>query len=287
MVKFGRNYVLSIETTNDETLTIEPPFTMEFDLTRNTLTSANVGSIRIYNLSQKNRSLIRRNVTDTSDIRLVQLAAGYGNNLPVIFRGNITQAWSVREGENFITQIESLDGGFAFSYGNTNTTFPAGTSMQVIIRSLIGTLPGVTVGAIGEYPGSLLRANSYSGNTTTLLKDITGGGLFIDNGRGNCLGDNECVSGGLPIINSQSGLLGTPLREQTIISFDMLFEPRLLVGQRVQLDSLEGTSRGANFNGLYKVISLKHRGTISAGVCGDAITSVGMADVAGALKLVI
>jgi hypothetical protein len=270
--KLGRNYNLQIQTQSGSILTIAPPFTIEFDITRNILTSANVSSVRIYNISQNNRNQIRKNVNDYGDLRQITLMAGYGINLPVVFTGNITQAWSVREGVNVITQIESYDGGFAFANGITNEQFPAGTPQSTIIASLAGSLPGVSIGAIGNYPGTISRANSYSGTTTDLLRELTGGGFFIDNGKANCLGDSECLQGEIQVINSASGLLGTPVREQTILNFDMLFEPRLVIGQQIQLQSITE----ANFNGFYKVISIKHRGMISEAVCGDAITSVGL-----------
>ena len=270
--KFDRNYSLSVGTQNGGVLTIEPPFTVEFDITRNILSSANTSSIRIYNLSQKNRNQIRKNVTDYDDQRSVILQAGYGTNLPIVFSGNISQAWSVRESVNFITQIESFDGGFAFANGITNTTFPAGTPQEVIMETLLDSLPGVSVGALGSYPGQISRGNSYSGSTTDILGELSGGGFFIDNGKAYCLGNSEVIDGAIQIINAQSGLLGTPVREQTILNFDMLFEPRLIIGQKIQLQSLTDT----NFNGFYKVISLKHRGLISPTVCGDAITSVGL-----------
>ncbi len=272
MDKLGRNYILTVETPNNELLVIEPPFTVEFDITRNILTSANVCSIRIYNLSANNRNQIRFNIMDSGTYRSVQLQAGYGTNLPVIFSGNITQAWSVREGVNFITSIESFDGGFAFANGQTNQLFPAGTAQETVISTLAGSLPGVTLGAVGNYPGSLTRGCSFSGNTANILRDITGGGFFIDNGVAHALNDSECIDGEMLLITSASGLLGTPVREQTILTFDIIFEPRLVVGQQIQLDS----STGQNFNGFYKIISLKHRGMISEAVCGDAVTSVGM-----------
>lgn len=272
MDKLGRSYQLKVQTQEGSILTVAPPFTVEFDITRNILTSANVSSIRVFNLSQNHRNQIRKNVNDYGDLRQITLTAGYGSNLPVVFTGNITQAWSVREGTNVITQIESYDGGFAFANGFTNQQFPAGTPVSSIITSLAGSLPGVSVGAIGSYPGTISRANSYSGTTTDLLRELTGGGFFIDNGKVNCLGDSECLVGEIQLINSASGLLGTPVREQTILNFDMLFEPRLVIGQQIQLQSITE----ANFNGFYKVISIKHRGMISEAVCGDAITSVGL-----------
>lgn len=210
---------------------------------------------------------------DTGDYRPVTFQAGYGGNISTIFTGSITSAWSVREGTNFITTIECFDGGYAFNNSQTNTTFPSGSSQENVIENLAGSLPNVQVGSIGTYPGSLSRDNALSGNTTDLLRDLTGNGFFIDNGFVNCLGDNECLpASGVSVIDDSAGLLGTPVREQTILSFDMIFEPRLVVGQQVQLLS----STGANFNGFYKVISVKHRGMISAAVSGDAITSVGM-----------
>ncbi len=251
---------------------IKLPFTVEFDITRNILTSANVCQIRVFNLSEKNRNLIRKNVTSYNILRKVSLLAGYGNDMSVIFAGDVSQAWSVREGTNFITQIESFDGGFAFVNGNTEMTVPAGTEQKEVLKQLAKNLPGVTVGKIGNFPGKTTRGNSVSGNTMDNLKTLTGGGAFVDNGKLNCLGMNECLRGSVGTINSASGLLGTPVREQTIITFDMLFEPGLIIGQVVNLES----STDSNFNGRYKIVSIKHRGMISESVSGDAITTVGL-----------
>lgn len=253
-------------------ITVRLPFTIEFDIVRNTLSSANLAQIRIYNLSEKNRNQLRRNVTNWQlPFQAVLLKAGYGDNLSTIFYGNITQAWSLREGVNFITQIECFDGGFAFVNGVTAMTFPTETTKKNVISSLINTLPHVTRGAVGDYPGSLSRANTYNGNTCEILQDLTGNGFFIDSGKGNALNTNEYISdiGGIPIINAKSGLLGTPLLEQTLVRFDMIFEPSLHVGQSVLLDSITGK----NFNGQYKVMAVKHRGMISESVCGEAITT--------------
>ncbi len=270
MDKFGRNYQLQVQTENGGLLTIALPFTIEFDITRNTLTSANVCQVRVYNLSQKNRNQIRFNASNYGQFRQISLKAGYGTNLAEVFSGNVSQAWSVREGTNFITQIECYDGGFAFNNGVTNAQFPAGVRQKDVITNIAGTLPFTEVGAIGDYPGQLTRGNSYSGSTTNILSELTGGGFFIDGGKANALGTNEYISGPRAlVINARSGLLGTPVLEQTIARFDMLFEPSLNVGFRIKLDSLtEG-----NFNGYYKVTSVKHRGMISEAVAGSVITT--------------
>ncbi len=270
--KLGRNYVLEVGQADGTTLTVTLPFTIEFDITRNTLTSANVCSIRIYNLSLNHRNQIRYNQSNLGQpFRLIRLKAGYGQNLPFIFTGNISQAWSVREGVNFITTIECFDGGFAFGNGTTNIEFPAGETLQNVVENLAESLPFVSRGAIGSYPGTLTRGNSYSGNTADILKELTGGGMFIDQGKVHCLGDNEYIAdnGNTLLINASSGLLGTPVLEQTIVHFDMIFEPNLEVGRRALLQSITE----ANFNGYYKITAVKHRGMISDAVCGDAVTT--------------
>lgn len=272
--KFGRNYYLSVEGVDRETIIIQPPFTIEFDITRNILSSQNTSSIRIYNLSENNRNKIRKDGWAYDDLRIVALKAGYGTNLPVIFAGNISHAFSVRESVNFITQLECFDGGFAFSNGVTNDNFPPGTSQQTVIDTLVNSLTpyGVQPGSVGSYPGENQGGTSYSGGTTDILSEITGGGFFIDNGKVHCLGDNEALNGEIQVIDSASGLLGTPVRENTYLNFDILFEPRLIIGQQIKLNSVTG----ANFNSFYKVVSLHHRGTISEAICGDAVTSVGV-----------
>lgn len=270
MDKFGRNYILEVQKQDGSILTVQPPFTIEFDITRNTLSSANTASIRVYNLSENNRNQIRFNISDYGTFRSVSLRAGYGTNLPQVFTGNISQAWSVREGTNMITQIECFDGGFAFANGKTQTQFTAGTDQATVIRTIASDMPHLSVGAIGSFPGAIGRGNSYSGGTADLLRELTGGGFFVDLGKVNALGDNEYIDDGSPtlVINSQSGLLGTPVLEQTIVRFEMLFEPTLNVARKIQLQSVTES----NYNGFYKVTAVKHRGMISESVCGELVT---------------
>lgn len=298
MQKFGRNYILYIQLTNgnilqtnfggaglanfsaldnNQVLVVQPPFTIEFDITRNTYTSANVASIKIFNLSATNRNNIRFNIADMQMgiFRSIQLQAGYGANaniLPIIFTGNITQAYSSREGVNWVTSIECFDGGFAFSNGFTSQSFTKNTDNRQNIISLVNSLPGIAPGAIGNsYNGNLSRGNSVVGNTTDIIRDMTNGGFFIDNGQGHALAENEFIDDSQAVvINSETGLLNTPIRETTFLDFDILFEPNIKPGRVIQLQSATDPS----FNGLKKVVGVKHRGVISPAVCGDAITSI-------------
>jgi len=292
-VKFDRNYFLTIELADRSELTIFLPATIEFNITRNILSSANNCEIRLYNLSPKNRDLIRFDFSDYgTSFRKVKLNAGYGTNLPQIFIGNINQAWSFREGTEFVTTIQCFDGGDSFVNGAIpgTATFPAGTPMQTVYKTLMGYLPDISFGAIGDSfiygeGGSILsttRSSSYTGNVVENLRALSGSAFFIDNGKSYILGNNEYISGSISEINSQSGLLNTPLRERNQVTLEMVFEPYLKVGQRINLETqtfsrLNSSSENttANVNGLYKIVSLNHKGLISGAICGKAITTVG------------
>lgn len=251
---------------------IEPPFTLEFDIIRNDLASSNTATFRIYNLSKTTRTKIHKDQFATNLYKGIELRAGYENVIPTIFKGNIKLAWSTREGQVSITKIEAYDGGFAFLNGRVDQTFQAGTSNNQVLDAIIKTLPGVNPGAVGNFPGVLTRGNAISGNSADVASQLSNGSFFVDLEKAYCLNDNECIPGAIDVINSASGLLGTPVLEETSLKFDIIFEPRLLIGQKVRLESITAT----NFNTEYRVCSMHHRGMISDSVCGTAITSVGL-----------
>lgn len=290
MLKYNRNYELIIEERGDtvdsivsKNIIIKRPFTLEFDIVRKTFPSCNNGSFRVYNLKETTRNKIRFDFYDFGILRSISLKAGYGEkNLATVFEGNISQALSTREGNNFVTQIEAYEGGFAYSNAFTNREFPKGLDVKSVIKDLIKSLEqyGVTEGAIGDFSGKLGRGNSYSGNTLDLLNSLTGGSFYIDNGKLHCLKDNEYLNGETLVITQESGLLGAPAMENAFVKVDMLFEPRVYLGQRVQLEST--VSR--RLSGFYKVISIHHRGTISDAICGDSITTLGLSTGTGELK---
>ncbi|MDR3244665.1 MAG: hypothetical protein LBT79_07955 [Elusimicrobiota bacterium] len=272
MQKFNRNYLMSIQVDDDNRIEFGLPFSIEFQITRNTLASANTGKFKIYNLQEDKREQIYKDQYDTLNIKLIELKAGYGNDLSTIFKGWIKRAYSEHNGTNNITTIEAYDGGVAFISGQTSNTFNADTPKNDVLNSLVKSLPGVSIGAIGNFEGKLSRGNSYFGNTANLLSEITNGGFYVDNNKTYCLNKNECIEGNIQVITSESGLLEAPIREEQNITCKIIFEPRLLVGQIIELKS----SINPRFNGQYKVIGFNHNGTISPAVNGQCMTKVNL-----------
>lgn len=288
MDKFGRNYNLKIELQNGSSLTITLPFTVEFNIIRNLNSEANTATTRIYNLSKEHRNQIRFNMFRDGNFRKITIQAGYGDFLSTIHVGQIQEALSYREGVDFITEIISFDGYTAYAQKDNPQNIPASNINPVSKKSAfsfgISKLPDVSQGAIGDYTGFYYRPIGFN-NAIDWLREESIGGFYIDNAKAHILQDNEYIqSTTVPLINAQSGLLGTPRLQQTYLTFDMLFEPSLYVGQKIQLESQTFQDvHGANLNGFYKINELKHKATISPVVCGEAITSVGMLNGVGAL----
>jgi hypothetical protein len=283
--KFIRDYQLTVQVPapSEDYVVIKPPFTLMFDITKDCLSSSSSASFQIYNLSPLRRSQIRKNINDFLSVRTVILQAGYVDNTAIVFNGIMQQAFSVRDGIDVVTQIEGTDWSFAFISPDSDyygDPVPTGTTQKDIVTNMMSkALPRVTIGSIGNVGNgaAVKRTTSFSGMAKELIQQHTGGtgtsGFFIDDGVANILGQNECrPAKGVSIINSNSGLLGKPVQEANILDFEMLFEPRLLMGQIIHLDSVTEPQ----LSGDYKVVSIKHHGMISDAVCGDAITGVGL-----------
>jgi hypothetical protein len=273
MFKFGRTYELTIELNEktQDTVIIRPPISLQINVTRNTLASANTATITIYNLAENTRKRIYHDRYDTLTYRRIVLKAGYEKNSPIIFRGQIRQAYSVRQGTEWVTSIECFDGGDAIINGFTSMTAPANITKQEILRQLASSLPHVEGSSIGSFPEKSPRGMSMMGNTWNIAGNLVDqeGHNYIDNEKVIIKKYNECVSGDIAIINSDTGLLETPRRQEQRLDIRTLFEPRVSVGQIIELQSREKV-----YNGQYQVLGFNHSGIISEALNGACTTTM-------------
>lgn len=273
MIKTDRNYLLSVEAIGGQKLTLGLPLTVEFEVKRDTLASANTATFRVFNLTEQKRNLLYKDRYDTEVFRAIQFRAGYDRTTPMVFNGTVSQCYSQREGTNMVTTIEAYDGAFQMTNGWTAFTQSAGATAADTIRTLARSLPGnLAEPIVGTFNAISKRGEVLFGNTWDLIVGKTGGLANIDNGQVKALQDDEVFVGVLPVIESASGLLNSPRRSQATLVVDILFEPRLTVGQVLELRST--TNR--LFNGRYKVMGLHHRGTISPAVGGTYQTTASL-----------
>lgn len=284
---------MRISVPNGDNIAISLPFSLDIDITRAAMPTANVAQFRIYNLPEDIRNKIRFDISSISERQEVALKAGYKsihknlNDLPLIFRGSIKFAYSERiNNKDWLTTIECYDGGFALSNSKIKASFIAGEKYSANIEKVLATFETIKIGHISKklVPADkkLLRGHPVDAKTFDYLNENFSNKWFIDNGIVNVIGDDEAFVGVYKTVNVDTGLIGTPIRQETNIDFNIIFEPRLLIGQAINLESITDKS----FNGTYKLIMIKHRGTISPVTCGELVTSCRVFKGTGKLEMV-
>lgn len=310
-MKLGRNYKLFIQkkftfaelVANPELdnlgtfIEINYPLTINFVIDKNSNSSANMMNLQIYNLSEKTYSQIVQDRFNTQDLgsgiryRQVILKAGYKNDLPVVFVGNLLEAYTQRQGVDMITTLVVQDGLYAALNSFSSFSVTKSTAFKDILNTLFDDLFNgkVEKGTITDIEGTTPRGSIYDGNTFSLIKDFFGKqvvvnlegndglsntlerDIFIDNERINILNKNDYIDiGKVLVINTDTGLLGTPMRRETYIEIEMIFEPTVILGQLVQLES----ATDQRFNGQYKIYGISHRGVFSGSVSDSATTTL-------------
>ena len=277
MKKWTRNYILTVQVDENakEYVDITMSLTISFNIKRSVNSTANTASITVLNLSETTRRKVFLDNYKFMYYKGIELRAGYGNdieNMPLIFKGNIQSAFSKRNGVDYETSVDALDGGFAYANAITNRQFAKGTTDRQALNALISDLPHIQAGHIGNFNSILPRGNSVSGSTFDYFGSFSDENYFIDLEKMNCLLDNEGFEGNIKVIDASCGLLGSPLREEAFLTFEMIFEPRLQIGQFVEIKSLTETI----YDGTYKVIGIEHSGTISDAQSGQCKTKVSL-----------
>lgn len=281
MIKFGRNYRLTIQSNGDDPsdIVIEYPLTVQFDITRGAMASLNSMNLVIYNLSETTRRQIFQDrfgyydgVSGQLAYRRVILEAGYGQDLSIVFQGNLFEASSARQGSNILTFIDARDGGFDVATTKTFATYAKGTQIRDLLLTLMSQFQNLNQGEVGNIEGEFKRPVVIDGNTLAFMQLYSNNNTFIDLEKIHVLGDNEVIEGIVPLISDETGLLETPRRDDAYLTVTTLFEPRILMSQIIKLES----TINPIYNGQYKVIGVKHSGIISGSVSGECKSTFGL-----------
>lgn len=269
--KFGRTYRLDIFKPAGKQITIGPPFTIKFVVTRNTLASANRATIEVINLGPATRNQIFKDRFSISEYWRVQLQAGYNNRLHEIFTGNILEAYSVKENTEWKTTADCFDGMDAIQNGFTSITVQKNTPKKNYINQIINDMPNVLTGLLGTpAQGESPRGKALIGQSSSILSQETEGKWFIDKEKLNVLSEEEVLPGGVIKLDPDD-LLSTPRRREAFLDIQVLFQPQVQVGKVYEIESLE-----ARYNGQYKIVGFTHNVEISGASSGSAITTLSL-----------
>ena len=283
-MKWQRRYLMTIEGRSGEIWTPAYPFTCKFKVVGVGSSTPNQAHFTMYNLPKNVRQDIGFDVGDDSTYRRLTFAAGYLDeepNLTVIFAGNVTFCYTFRQGPDWITEIDCLDGGWAISNSGTYLfSFPKNTGYvqyltQVAQGLSVDSNKPIPIGVISPnlgIPTNKNRGSAFVSNPWAELVRQTlplNAKLFINKEVLYILAQNEYLqnTNGLTIFSPDTGMIGSPRVNNLMLIATILFEPRLQVCQQITLQT------SLPYGGNYEVQMIEHRGTVSPVEAGDYTTT--------------
>jgi hypothetical protein len=293
--RYIRSYEIQILTPKGEAVNIRPPFSVNFQITRNVMASANKCSLTIFNLGANTRAKLYKDRFNLTDYWQITIKASYlgrntamglsgGVSLPTVFQGSIYECSSQKKQINWETTFDCFDGGFGIQNGFTSTTLAKGHDFGTMIKTVIADMPNTIAGVIGnksQNPDTSMRGKSLMGPSYDVLSQETNGKNFIDNEKLNVLADNEVLPGAVIVLDA-SLLRTTPKRREAFLDCELNFFPEAQVGRYCDLKSQE-----TMYNGQYEIKGFTHNVSIQGDNCGDASTTINLYKGALALEVAL
>ena len=249
----NRDYILTIGIRGGE-VTVKPPLRVSFQVDKSIKGSLNEMRLSIYNLSEQNRLAIVKDAEDNSTVIPISLSIGYEGRLETIYKGTIQKASNQRQGADILSMIVGLDGGIDGLKSFTNRTVEGN---ERAVDACLSDMPRTAIGKISERP-PLTRPKVLVGNSLRLIEETIGPNetYYIDNEQLFIVGDSEVVANFVPVVSAATGLINTPSRESSVVTFQTMMNPSIKIGGRVNLVS----TTAPHLNGVYKVSTISYAG---------------------------
>lgn len=263
--RFNRDYEFSVQVSGSQAVTIIPPMHIAFNGEKSYQGGLNRMTIKIYNLKEKNRLAL---VKDSEQNKIIPaaLSVGYANGKQIVFKGTVHVGKNYREGADLVTELECYDGGYDFI-----NSFTAKTIKGDAVSAILDDMPNTKKGKITEQQ-QLVRPKVIIGQSVKFLDNILGydQSWFIDNEQLYIMKQDEVVSSYIPDVKASTGLLNTPTREYSKITFDTLMNPELRIKGLCNLISVNAP----HLNGIYQIQSVSYDGDNYGSSWKQTITAI-------------
>ena len=237
--QFGRAYALYV--TNTTSALDLSQLRFKFDVRAADVETPNTATIRVYNMSLATaKRIVGQEFTN------VILEAGYENNVNygTIFNGTIKRVNVGREQNvDSYVEIEAADGDFLYNFGFVNSAVgPNSTPMQRAQAAADATDSAIQKNAAQAFAntgGILPRGAVLFGLSRVIMRDIS----LTANCRWSIQGGvltfiplDNYLPGEALILDSQSGLIGTPEVTDNGINMRTLLNAKLKIGGLVNVN---------------------------------------------------
>lgn len=248
MTTFGR----VTEVTIAGRLFRSPELTIEFDLPFSESSAANVGEVRLYNLSERTVQALQVGAP-------VIVQAGYQGDVGTVALGTASEVSTSWEGVDKVTKIVLGDGTAQWLTARVNRTWRQGVRASEVARDIIGLL-GLRVGRIQlptdvQYPTGKAFATSAKAALEEIAADC-GAKLHVTREAVYLVPPGNWQRVGV-FLSAETGLIESP---QPSSQQPGAYRIRTLLQHRITTDAMvEIESRTAR--GQFRVVEGRHRST--------------------------
>jgi len=227
----------------DEQNRVLPTLKVGFKIEKTLKREPNKAEITITNLKESNRTKIQE-----KDVPTI-LLAGYVGATHQIFAGNIEFGQNRLLGRDWISKLQTKDGGKAFRTARINRSFKKPAKATDILR-VVGESLGIDLGNLLEKvsSGSIRETLSEWGNGMVLsgkseqqfdkIARSMGFTWSIQDGALLLLGPNETIGPKAVVLSSGTGMIGAPEPgEKGFVKVKSLIQPDIIPGRQIQVIS--------------------------------------------------
>jgi hypothetical protein len=278
--QFNRGYKLSITTATGRALIIKD-LRIKFEITKDLFGFPNLGDIQIFNLKRDTVLAISEEFT------FIELKIGYGGVLDTIFRGDIKNILSRRDGVDTITQIFAGDGERATREATISKTFVAGVSIKNLVKDVISSF-GLPFAKLDGLDTTRTNQNGFtvSGSSKDVMDKLADDygfywsiqdGEIVTQARDNYDRDNDVIS-----INRSTGMLGSPTITELGADVRTLMNSKLNPKRAIQITTPDAEVNVGNLffrtniptmgTGLFRVNKVVHAGDTRGNEWSSSIT---------------
>lgn len=252
MLRFNRNYELRVDDGKNFTI-IKPPFRIVFEATKSIYGGLNILNLQVYNLGKAKEQAFVKDPEQQKLLRIT-LKVGYQEGLEVIFIGDVNRGFLSRQNTDMVNSMQIFDGGQGSIYGFISKTVK---TRDESTKALIEAMPTVERGTVTKQ-SEFIRPRVLLGNASKIFQQQLDPNYnyYIDDNKVYILKDNEYLANYISVVSPETGLMNTPERENTLVSFQTMLNPSIKLGGLIDLKSTT-----ANFlNGIYRVQQIVTKG---------------------------
>jgi hypothetical protein len=272
--KFLRCYEIIVRTSQTEAFRIKQGIEdgifreglrITFNSTKSIFKGLNEATISIYNLEPNKRDKVIKFFEEEMMYFQVVIRAGYPDKIGGLFQGNILTAYTQKEGTDFVTQLECLDGLYDKQNAFISTTVKSDD--KVVIDEILKTTKYTKLGGVTLEKNERVRGKTLVGASYDVLEKIAfekNKLFYIDDDRAFLLNENEVVSDNAILISGENSILQTPTRKNNIVNVKILLEPALRLGGLIELNSSV-----KRLNGYYRVDTIQTNFDSHGGDCSQ------------------